>query len=289
MALAAPLTAQQDVAFFEAEIRPLLLRRCAECHGPEEQKASLRLDDPAAIRAGGDFGPLVVPGDVEASRLAQVIGYEDPHVQMPPKGQLSEAELALLREWITRGAVMPEGDLSLAAAEFDLEARLGHWAFQPIADPPLPAVGEPGWATTSVDRFVGEGLERAGLSPAPEAPRTAWLRRVCFDLVGLPPTPEQVETFLSDQDPGAHGRVVDRLLSSADFGETWGRHWLDLVRYAETKGHEFDYVIPNAWRYRDYVVRAFEQDVPYDRLLLEHLAGDLLPEPRRHPTEGWDE
>lgn len=264
---------------FETEVRPLLHRHCVECHGPDESKAGLRLDGPDGLRLGSDSGEILVPGDPANSRIVQVTSYTDPHVQMPPDGKLSEEELQVLHDWIEAGAPMPEGSGEVARKEFDLEARLDHWSFQPIASPAAPA-DPTGWATASVDGFVAEVLASNGLEPAPETERLTWLRRVTFQLTGLPPTVEEARAFLADDRAGAYERVVDRLLHTEAYGETWARHWLDLMRYAETKGHEFDYAIPNAWRYRDYVVRAFDEDVAYDDFVMEHLAGDLLDAPR---------
>jgi len=173
--------------------------------------------------------------------------------------------------------------------ELDLEARELHWSFQPVTDPEPPEVEHERWPRDPLDRFVLERLEHAGLAPAAPAGRATWIRRVSFDLTGLPPAPDEVQAFLADETGGAFERVVDRLLASPHFGERWARHWLDLVGYAETRGHEFDHVLPGAWQYRDYLIRAFNADVPYDRLVSEHLAGDLLAEPRPHPVEGFDE
>ena len=207
-----------------------------------------------------------------------------------PRGKLDAEDQEALRIWIESGSPMPEGGhVEALAGSFDWDEAAAHWSFQPIVDPARPEVVDPVWPHADLDRYVLASLEEAGLRPAPEADRRSWLRRVSYALTGLPPSTEDLASFLTDTDPGAHERVVDRLLDSPRFGEAWGRHWLDLVRYAETKGHEFDYVIPNAWRYRDYVVRAFNADVPYDRFVTEHIAGDLLAEPRPHATEGWDE
>jgi hypothetical protein len=183
---------------------------------------------------------------------------------------------------------MPEG----AAAEesaLDLMARRSHWSFQPLLSNPAPQLGDTSWALDPLDEYVLASLERAGLRPTPEAERAVWLRRVSYDLIGLPPTPEELSAFLGDASPQAYERVADRLLASPHFGERWARHWLDLVRYAETRGHEFDYVIPNAWQYRDWVVRAFNTGVPFDQFTREHIAGDLLDPPRRHPELGFNE
>src|SRR5262249_41643435 len=173
---------------------------------------------------------------------------------------------------------------------FDLAKRKAdHWSWRPVRPPAVPAVRDTAWPRGPVDAFLLAKLEAAGLRPAAAVDRRALLRRLSFDLTGLPPTPEEIGAFLADTSPSATERVVDRLLASPAYGERWARHWLDLVRYAETRGHEFDYPVPNAWHYRDYVVRAFNADVPYDKFVREHVAGDLLPAPRRHPGRGFDE
>ena len=288
----APGTPAQDaegVAFYEARVRPLLVERCSQCHGPEKRKGDMRLDTPSGIRAGSGSGPVVVGSDVAASKLLRAVSYSDPELQMPPDGKLSQEQIAVLVRWVERGAPLPE-DGQAGDDEMEFEARLAHWSFQPvIASRAGPLVVDGTWPRSAADRFVLARIEDAGLRPAREASRATWLRRVTFDLTGLPPTPDEVAAFEADLAPGAHRRVVERLLASPAYGEAWARHWLDLVRYAETKGHEFDYPIPNAWQYRDYVVRAFDADVPFDRFVTEHVAGDLLDEPRRHPEQGFDE
>ena len=278
------------VELFETRIRPLLADRCVECHGPDVQKSGLRLDRYGSILAGGERGPAVVPGEPERSPLVLAVRQVDPELSMPPKGRLEEAQIAELEAWVAAGAPGPAGE-ALAAPpagvreEFDLEERKRHWALQPVQDVEPPAA--PG--ASPVDAFVRARLAEAGLEPAPPAERRSWIRRVHFDLIGLPPSPAEVAAFLADESPDAKATVVDRLLASPHFGEKWARHWLDLVRYAETRGHEFDYRIPNAYQYRDYVIRAFNADLPYDRFALEHVAGDLVEEPRPNPEGGWDE
>ena len=252
----------------------------------------MRLDLAGGIFAGGERGPAVAPYDVEQSRLLRAVSYSDPELSMPPRGKLSDEEIDVLRRWVERGAPAPVDREAIAresAESFDLEARLSHWAFQPVEDPELPDVAHAAWPAVELDHFVLAAVEEAGFEPAPPADRAAQLRRLSFDLIGLPPTPEELEVFLADERGDAWERQVDRLLASPHFGERWGRHWLDLVRYAETRGHEFDYPLPNAWQYRDYVVRALNADVPYDRLVREHVAGDLLAEPRPNPEGGWNE
>jgi hypothetical protein len=275
-----------DAEFFEKKVRPILLANCVGCHGPEKQKGGLRLDSRAAVLKGGDTGPAVNTTDPAKSLIPQMIRY-DGDIKMPPKGRLADADIAALTAWVNGGAPWPEtGSAAQAAAArtFDLAARAkAHWSFQPVRRPPVPGAGHP------IDAFLLAKLNAAGLTFAPPADRRTLLRRVYFDLIGLPPTPEEIDDFLKDTSPDAYERVVEKLLASPHHGERWGRHWLDLVRYAETHGHEFDFEIPDAWRYRDYVIRAFNADLPYDRFLTEHVAGDLLADPRRHPKDGTNE
>jgi hypothetical protein len=282
--------------FFEKKVRPVLAEHCYKCHSTSAKKkrGGLTLDSREALLKGGDTGPAVKPGHPEASLLIKAIGYGDPDLRMPPKSRLSEAELAALTAWVKMGAPWPADQPSKTAGgayAFDLQKRKeAHWAWQPIRPPQAPPpVKDSAWPCGAIDRFLLAALEAKGLKPAPAADRRTLLRRVSFDLVGLPPSPEEVEAFVKDSAPGAYARVVDRLLASPAFGERWGRHWLDLVRYAESRGHEFDYATPNAYQYRDYVVRALNADVPYDRFVTEHVAGDLLPRPRLHPAEGFNE
>jgi hypothetical protein len=212
---------------------------------------------------------------------------------MPPKGKLPQSQLDDLIAWVKRGAAAP-ADTPAAGTpqpekDFDLASRLKHWSYQPVTTVQPPAVTDASWPRTPIDAFILARLESAGLRPAPPADQRTLMRRVSYDLIGLPPTPAELEAFLADTSPDAYERAVERLLASPHYGERWGRHWLDLVRYAETLGHEFDYELFNAWRYRDYVVRALNADLPYDQFVIEHVAGDLLPQPRRHPTAGWNE
>jgi hypothetical protein len=284
------------VDFFEKSIRPLLATRCQGCHGAAKQKGGLRLDSRAAIMAGGNSGPAIVPGDVQASLLVDAINYGE-DVQMPPKSKLPEPEIAALTRWVEMGApwgrdVPAVSRPRAGSSDFqaELRERARFWPFQPLREPAPPAADDPrGWARNPIDRFILAGLTKKGLQPAPEAPRRTLIRRLSYDLTGLPPAPEDVEDFLADGAPDAYERLVERLLASPRYGERWARHWLDLVRYAETAGHEFDYEIPNAFRYRDYVIRALNADLPYNRFLVEHVAGDLLEPPRRHPVERYNE
>ena len=283
-----------ELQFFETEIRPLLIKECYECHSGQAKKlkAGLRLDSRAAILAGGDSGPALQPGDAASSLLMQAVRYEA--FEMPPRGKLSDKQIALLARWIEMGVPWTQEQQlpPLAAAEsreFDWQAKAeGHWCWQPIAvvEPPPDSQG---WSEHPVDRFVAAKLQAAGLSPAERADKRTLVRRLYFDLIGLPPTASEVQAFVRDDRPEAYALLVDHLLASEHFGEKWARHWMDLVRYAETCGHEFDYPIPNAFRYRDYLIRAFNADVPYDQLIREHIAGDLLASPRLHPREEFNE
>jgi mono/diheme cytochrome c family protein len=281
-----------EAEFFEKRVRPLLVEHCQKCHGAAKEEAGLRLDSRARTLKGGDSGPAVEPGKPDESLLVEAIGYGG-DIKMPPKRKLADEEIAILTDWVRRGAPWPAdkgAGQPGTAGEFDLHGRKGaQWAFQPIRPQTVPAVNDVAWATSTIDRYLLAKLEAAGLRPAPAAEKPTLLRRVTFDLIGLPPTPAELAAFLADDSPRAFARVVDRLLDSPHYGERFGRHWLDLVRYAETCGHEFDFEIPNAWQYRDYVVRAFNADVPYDQFVTEQIAGDLLPEPRRHPTERFNE
>ena len=212
--------------------------------------------------------------------------------EMPPDSKLPQEEIDLLTKWVEMKAPWPvhEADNTSKVESFDLEARREeHWCWQPIRKPPVPSNGDSVWAIDDIDRFVFNKLAEKKMSPAPPADRGTWIRRIYVDLIGLPPTPQQVDDFVNDQSPNALEKVVDQLLASPHFGERWARHWMDLIRYAETCGHEFDYPIPNAYQYRDYLIRAFNADVPYDDLVKEHIAGDLLSNPRRHPQESFNE
>jgi hypothetical protein len=281
--------------FFEKKIRPILVEHCLKCHGDvkgKEPKGGLRLDSREAALKGGDNGPAVVPGEPDKSRIIEAVRYQNADLQMPPKGKLPDAAIPDLVAWVKAGAVWPGKAAGTRAGSggFDVAKRkASHWAWQPVNATEPPVIRDRSWPTTSVDRFILAKLEEKGVRPAVPAERRVWLRRVYFDLIGLPPTPDELATDLADASPDAERKVVDKLLASPHFGERWARHWLDLVRYAETHGHEFDAVIPNAYQYRDYVIRAINADVPYERFVQEHIAGDLPPDPRRHPTEDFNE
>ena len=282
-----------DLEFFESKVRPILVTHCYDCHGPEAdpREGGLLATSRKALLKGGDTGPAIKPGDPEGSLLLQVLTY-DGEILMPPDSKLEQGQIDIIADWIKRGAPWPTKDdhAVIATDEFDLDARKNeHWCWQPIRRPPLPEVERSDWILDPLDRFVLARIEQAQLDPADPASKTTWIRRVSFDLTGLPPTPEEIQNFLADDTADAHERVVDRLLDSPHFGERWARHWMDLVRYAETCGHEFDYPIPGAHQYRDYLIRAFNADVSYDQLVREHLAGDLLTSPRLHPDSGLNE
>ncbi len=283
----------EDLAFFESKIRPVLSQYCFDCHGAEKQKGGLRLDHIQTILSGGDSGPALIAGDPAGSRIGIAIGYGNVDLQMPPKGKMPDAAATLLLEWITRGAPWPDEALpenKSAVEDFDLEKRRDeHWAWQPITDPTPPTVEDARFQGNPVDQFLQAPREAQGLATAPETDRRTLIRRAYFTITGLPPTPQAVEDFVNDTRPDAYERVLDELLADNAYGERWGRHWFDLVRYSDTHGHEGDYPIRHAWTYRDYVIRAINEDVPYDQFVREHIAGDLLESPRHHPEDGYNE
>jgi mono/diheme cytochrome c family protein len=266
--------------FFEKRIRPVLADLCYKCHsvGADKVKGGLLLDTRAGLLKGGDTGPAIVPGNEEKSLLMQAVRWTDKDLQMPPKKKLSEAEIVDFAAWVKMGAPWPAGDKPAVAAvkrEFKITDKdRAHWAFQPVKMPAVPAVKSSAPIANPIDAFVLAKLEAKGIAPNPPADKYALVRRVYYDLTGLPPTPQEVEAFVADTSPKAWESLVDRLLASPHYGEQWGRHWLDLVRFAETNSYERDSNKPNAWRYRDYVIRAFNDDKPYDHFIREQLAGD---------------
>jgi hypothetical protein len=276
-------TAEQ-LRFFESKVRPVLVEHCGSCHGPEKPKGGLRLDSRSAALAGGDSGPAVVPGNLEESLLLLAISYEDDFLKMPPKGKLTREQIADLTGWVRMGAPWPGASNEQAApvarqgprAVTDEDRR--HWAFQPIRRPGVPETTRRDWVRNPVDAFVLSRLEARGLGPNPPATRQQLIRRVAHDLTGLPPTPAEVARFVNDPAPDAYEQMIERYLASPRHGERWGRHWLDLVRFAETNSYERDNPKPSAWRYRDYVIRSFNADKPYDQFVREQLAGDELPD-----------
>ncbi|MDE2927681.1 MAG: PSD1 and planctomycete cytochrome C domain-containing protein [Acidobacteriota bacterium] len=288
---AAP-TDPASLEFFEKEIRPLLANHCYECHSAETATpfAGLRLDRREDLIKGGVSGPAVVAGKPEESSLIQRI--QGRPALMPPTGALSDAQIQSLIEWVKMGAPWPDIEqASEAPADgFDLEARKrSHWAWQPVRSVPPPAVADTDWPRQPMDRFILARLEQEGLEPATAADRYTLIRRLSYDLRGLPPLPGEVRAFVSDPSPRTYVNLVDDFLDSPHFGEHWARHWMDVIRYAESHGSQGDPKAPYAWRYRDYLIRALNADVPYDQLIREHLAGDLLPSPRMNPALGINE
>jgi len=275
----------EQVEFFEKRIRPVLVEKCYSCHSSQSPMVmgGLRLDNAEGLLKGGDSGPAIVPGAPEKSLLIKAVGYKDLHLKMPPTGKLSDDEIQRLTEWVKMGAPDPRKELAGVVqpkAGIDFEKARTFWAFRKIPQISVPLVQQTAWVRSPIDNFVLAQLERNGLKPSPPADKHAWLRRVTFDLVGLPPSTQEIENYLSDTSAGAQQRVVDRLLASPHYGERWARHWLDVVRFAETNGHEFDNDKLDAWRYRDYVIRAFNQDIAYDQFVKEHIAGDLMSQKR---------
>jgi mono/diheme cytochrome c family protein len=253
---------------FVADVQPILVTRCLGCHGPEKQEGGLRFDRRDAALEGGDSGPALVPGRSAESLLVHLASGLDPQRRMPAEGEpLSEEQVGVLRAWIDQGAEWPEGDV---------DPRRLHWAYQPLVPPPIPPVSRPDWVRNPVDAFILARLDELGLAPSPEADRRSLIRRLYFDLIGLPPAPEEINAFLADASPDAYERLVDRLLASPRYGERWARHWMDVVHFAETHGHDQDRPRPHAWPYRDYLIRSLNGDKPYDRFVMEQVAGDEL-------------
>ncbi len=277
--LARPSSAADDsTEHFERRVRPLLVEHCYSCHSVEsgKRKGGLLLDRREGWQVGGDSGPAIIPGEPDASLLIRAVRRTSDELSMPPDDPLVPTDVAILERWIRDGAPDPRtGEESRPTTDYG--AAREHWSFLPIADPVPPDLAGEGNALDPIDRFIRSKLEGAGLRSSPAADRVTLIRRANFSLIGLPPAPEEVAAFLADGTPGAFERVVDRLLASPHFGERWGRSWLDLARYADSNGLDENLAYGSAWRYRDYVVRAWNADAPFDRFLLEQLAGDLLP------------
>lgn len=277
---------REQLKFFEAKIRPVLVRHCYECHSSaaEEPKGGLAVDSRDGIRAGGESGPGVVPGKVEESLLIDALRHES--FEMPPKKKLPKTVISDFVKWIKMGATDPRDKPPSpeVAAQMTQQAqfaeRLGWWSLQPVQNPPVPAVQNEAWSEKPIDRFILAKLEEQKLQPAPPAERQTLVRRLSFALQGLPPTSDVVETFLQDESADAYEKLVERLLSSPHFGERWARHWMDVIRYSDTYGYEWDIPAKGSWRYRDYLTRAFNNDIPFDQLIREQIAGDLLDQPR---------
>lgn len=287
--------ATEPLQFFEKRIRPVLAEKCYKCHSADSEKLKgrLLLDHRDHLLEGGETGAAIVPGKVEESLLIESIRYGNVDLQMPPKEKLSEEIVRDFEQWIADGAVWPDEPVPQREGKgegFDLEKRRAkHWSWRPVERPEEPSVKVTDWPRSGMDHFILDRLEKSGLHPAEEAAKLVWLRRVYFDLTGLPPSPEEIQAFEADKSSDAYEKLVDRLLASPHYGERWARHWMDLIRYAESYGHEFDYTIPHAFEYRDYLIRAFNEDLPYDQFVREHIAGDLLKEPRRNPSEDFNE
>ena len=270
---AEPAPTAEQLRFFESRVRPILVDHCLRCHGAQKQKAGLRLDGREHLLGGSSGGPVLVPGKPEQSSFIKAITHADADLKMPPDKKLSGAQIADLTQGVKMGVPYP------APAAVDDRDKRRLWAFQTPTNPAIPPVKDTAWPQSPLDHFILAGLEAKGLRPAPKADKRTLLRRVTFDLIGLPPTPAEIDAFLADESPEAFARVVDRLLASPHYGERWGRHWLDVARYADSNGLDENVAFANAWRYRDYVVAAFNADRPYDQFVMEQLAGDLLDAP----------
>ncbi|MFO0881617.1 MAG: PSD1 and planctomycete cytochrome C domain-containing protein [Gemmataceae bacterium] len=278
---ACPAAAPEDQLFFEKSVRPLLHKHCLNCHSREAKKSrgGLLLDSRAAVLAGGDSGPAVVPGQPAKSLLIQSVRYAHATLAMPPAGKLGAREVAVLEEWVTRGVPYPGPNQgTVARGGIDLAAGRKFWSFQPLSSAPPPAVRQGNWPRRRSDLYLLGAMEQRGLTPSPEADRRTLLRRVTFDLTGLPPSPGELEEFLADQRPDAYERAVERLLHSPAHGERWGRFWLDLVRYADVT-EQWTPIKAPSYLYRDWVVRALNDDMPYDRFIEHQLAADLAGSP----------
>lgn len=271
---------KEAVQFFESKVRPVLADHCFKCHGESKHKGNLRLDSRAAILAGGDQGPAIVPGQPDKSLLIKAINHADEQLKMPPKMKLTKEQIADLTVWVKLGAPWPGTDQVAVGPKRGerviTDKDRAHWAFQPIKPSSPPAVRNPAWVSNPIDAFILARLEAKRLQPSPPATKRELIRRVYYDVTGLPPTPKELEQALNDESTDWFEKLVDHLLNSPHYGEKWGRHWLDLVRYAETNSYERDNPKPHAWRYRDYVIRSFNDDKPYDQFIREQLAGDEL-------------
>jgi len=291
----APATfTEQQLEFFEKQVRPVLAQRCFSCHSgrAKELKGGLRLDSRELILSGGDTGPAAVPGKSSESLLVDAINYGDTF-QMPPKTKLPAREIEILTRWVTDGMAWAAGEPTAVAessSDFDLARRQAdHWCWQAVKRQRTPRIRNKQWPADRLDYFILRQLEKSGIAPAGPADRQTLIRRISFDLTGLPPQPDDVVRFMADDSVDATRKIIDYYLDSPNFGERWARHWMDLVRYAESHGHEFDYPIHHAYQYRDYLIRAFNADLPYDQFVIEQVAGDLLTEPRLDPETGLNE
>jgi hypothetical protein len=284
----APKVDSASLEFFERKVRPVLVQSCYQCHSAtsEKLKGGLYVDSRAGLLKGGESGPAVFPGDPAKSLLIKAIRSADADVQMPPKQKLTDQQVADLTRWVQMGAPWPAekkpagavaGQPTLTQDQKYAQLKKDHWAWQPVKQATPPTVADAAWPASDIDKFVLAKLEKAELKPVADADRVSLIRRVTFDLTGLPPTPEEIVAFVGDKSSDAYAKLVDRLLASPQFGETWGRHWLDVARYAESTGSTRNYPYHNAWRYRDYVIDSFNADKPYNTFVMEQVAGDLMP------------
>ncbi len=302
LVLSFPLFAQSPVQvtfeqadFFEKRIRPVLIQNCQMCHNAKAKTASLDLTTGAGILAGGQSGPVVDRANPDQSRILRAIRYDE-SLKMPPMGKLKPEQIRDLTDWVKLGAPWPGTEANQPVASTPVaqpgftEEQKKFWAFQPVRPVSVPEVSEASeaaWAHNDIDRFILAKLDEKGLHPAPPAGKLTLLRRATFDATGLPPTRQEIADFLADNSPHAFEKVVDRLLASPRYGERWGRHWLDVARYADSTGNDEDHRYPYAWRYRDYVINAFNHDLPYAQFIREQIAGDLIPAPGGGPnTQG---
>ncbi len=278
----APAFAPEQVEFFENSVRPLLVASCLECHGPSKQENGLRLDSREAILKGGDNGPAVVTGEPDKSLLISALHYREGGPQMPPKGKLDAEKIATITKWVKSGVPWSTHAVPIAAIDkFEIQPKdREFWAFRPVVCPQPPSVKQSQWPLTGVDAFILAKLEEHGIAPAPAADKRSWLRRVTFDLTELPPTIEDLNAFLADESPQAYSKVVERLLDSPQYGERMSRLWLDVARYGEDQAHTFEArQYPQGYRYRDWLVQAFNKDLPYDEFIRQQIAADLYDGP----------
>ncbi len=275
-----PKFTPEQVANFEKDVLPILKQNCLKCHGddPEKLKGGLNLATRAGVLAGGDTGPAFDAAKPADSLLLKAIHYKDEAYQMPPKGKLADKDIAVLEKWVKDGLPVPAARMGeivkVVPKGVITEEAKKYWAYQPVKRPNLPAIKDQAWVQTPIDAFILAKLEAKNLKPVKPADKAALVRRAYYDLLGLPPTPEQIDAFVKDQSPDAWPKLIDTLLASPHYGEKWGRHWLDVVRYAETNGYERDGTKPLAWKYRDYVIRSFNADKPYTQFVKEQIAGD---------------
>ncbi len=270
-----------DESFFETRIRPALVKHCYSCHSSDAKilRGGLSLDSKQGWLIGGDSGPAVVAGEIDNSLLIAAIKYES--LEMPPEKQLDDETIADFERWVDRGAYDPRVG-STPQTRIDPVAAADHWAFQPLESPAIPETQDD-WVQNPIDAFVLQKLNNLDWRPAPKADKYTLIRRATFDLIGLPPSIEEIESFVNDDSPDSYSKVIDRLLASPHYGQRWGRHWLDLVRYADTNGADENHDMPNAWRYRDWVFRALNRDLPLDDFIVQQMAGDLLCEDQDEP------